>query len=73
MFLLQFLLLIQCRYYSKEVRKTSFFSRLYDNLREEMAKNKEMKESLKKFRDEAEKLEQSDALKAARQKFLDCL
>lgn len=28
-----------------------------------------MKESLKKFRDEAEKLEQSDALKAARQKF----
>ncbi|XP_065159525.1 mitochondrial import inner membrane translocase subunit TIM44 isoform X2 [Atheta coriaria] len=58
-----------CRYYSKEVRKTSFFSRLYDNLREEMAKNKEMKESLKKFRDEAEKLEQSDALKAARQKF----
>lgn len=34
-----------------------------------MAKNKEMKESLKKFREEAEKLEQSDALKAARQKF----
>lgn len=34
-----------------------------------MAKNKEMKESLKKFRDEADKLEQSDALKAARQKF----
>lgn len=34
-----------------------------------MAKNKEMKESLKKFRDEAEKLEQSEALKAARQKF----
>lgn len=28
-----------------------------------------MKESLKKFRDEAEKLEQSEALKAARQKF----
>lgn len=28
-----------------------------------------MKESLKKFREEAEKLEQSDALKAARQKF----
>lgn len=34
-----------------------------------MAKNKEMKESLKKFKEEAEKLEQSDALKAARQKF----
>ncbi|XP_060532293.1 mitochondrial import inner membrane translocase subunit TIM44 isoform X2 [Cylas formicarius] len=37
--------------------------------REELAKNKEMKESLKKFKQEAEKLEQSDALKAARQKF----
>lgn len=34
-----------------------------------MAKNKEMKESLKKFRAEAEKLEQSEALKSARQKF----
>lgn len=34
-----------------------------------MAKNKEMKESLKKFKEEAEKLEQSEALKAARQKF----
>lgn len=34
-----------------------------------MQKNKEMKESLKKFREEAEKLEQSDALKSARQKF----
>lgn len=34
-----------------------------------MAKNKEMKESIKKFREEANKLEQSDALKSARQKF----
>lgn len=34
-----------------------------------MQKNKEMKESLKKFREEAEKLEQSDALKSARKKF----
>ncbi|XP_018571821.1 mitochondrial import inner membrane translocase subunit TIM44 [Anoplophora glabripennis] len=58
------------RLYSKEPqRRQSFLSRLYDNFREEMAKNKEMKESLKKFREEAEKLEQSDALKAARQKF----
>ncbi|GJQ65396.1 hypothetical protein Trydic_g7506 [Trypoxylus dichotomus] len=60
---------VKCRTYSKEVRRTSFLARLYDNFREEMAKNKEMKESLKKFRDEAEKLEQSEALKAARQKF----
>lgn len=34
-----------------------------------MQKNKEMKESLKKFREEAEKLEQSEALQMARQKF----
>lgn len=34
-----------------------------------MAKNKDMKDSLQKFRQEAEKLEQSDALKAAREKF----
>lgn len=34
-----------------------------------MGKSKEMKESLKKFREEAEKLEQSEALKSARHKF----
>lgn len=34
-----------------------------------MDKNKEMKDSIKKFREEAQKLEQSDALKSARQKF----
>lgn len=34
-----------------------------------MQKSKEMKESLKKFREEADKLEQSDALRSARQKF----
>ncbi|CAH0560182.1 unnamed protein product [Brassicogethes aeneus] len=57
------------RLYSKEQRRQTFISRLYDNFRDEMAKNKEMKESLKKFREEAQKLEQSDALKAARHKF----
>nr|CAI5820165.1 unnamed protein product [Callosobruchus analis] len=58
------------RYYSRDPqRRPSFLSRLYENFRDEMAKNKEMKESLKKFKEEAEKLEQSDALKAARQKF----
>lgn len=40
-----------------------------DNVKQEMAKNKEMKESLKKFREEREKLEQSEALRKARQKF----
>lgn len=61
---------ITLRYYSRDAqRRPTFLSRLYDNFKEEMAKNKEMKESLKKFKAEAEKLEQSDALKAARQKF----
>ena len=44
-------------------------SRVIDNLRQEMAKNKEMKENLKKFREEAEKLENTEALKKAREKF----
>ncbi|KAF5302374.1 hypothetical protein FQA39_LY10413 [Lamprigera yunnana] len=57
------------RYYSKETKRTSFLTKLYDNFQEEVAKNKEMRESLKKFRDEADRLEQSEALKAARQKF----
>lgn len=35
-----------------------------------MAKNKEMKENLKKFREEAQKLENTDALKKAREKFI---
>jgi mitochondrial import inner membrane translocase subunit TIM44 len=34
-----------------------------------MAKNKDMKDNIKKFREEAEKLEHSDALQKARQKF----
>ncbi|CAH1371309.1 hypothetical protein MTP99_012798 [Tenebrio molitor] len=59
----------EVRFYSREHKRQTFLSRLYENFREEMAKNKEMKESLKKFREEAEKLEQSEALKAARQKF----
>jgi mitochondrial import inner membrane translocase subunit TIM44 len=34
-----------------------------------MDKSKEMKDNLKKFREEAQKLEESDALKMARKKF----
>lgn len=34
-----------------------------------MSKNKDMKDNIKKFREEAEKLEQSEALQKARQKF----
>ncbi|KAF6211977.1 hypothetical protein GE061_012494 [Apolygus lucorum] len=49
--------------------RPNFFTKFIDNVKQEMAKNKEMKQSLKKFREEAEKLEQSDALKKARTKF----
>lgn len=44
-------------------------SGLLDNIKQELAKNKEMKESIKKFRDEAKKLEESDALQEARRKY----
>lgn len=49
--------------------RPSFISRIVTNLKNEFEKNKEMKENIKKFRAEAEKLEQSDALKSARKKF----
>ncbi|XP_015437368.1 PREDICTED: mitochondrial import inner membrane translocase subunit TIM44 [Dufourea novaeangliae] len=60
---------LSVRLYSNPARKPSFLSQFLDNIKQEMQKNKEMKESLKKFREEAEKLEQSEALKSARQKF----
>lgn len=43
---------------------------MLDNIKQEFEKNKEMKENLKKFREEAQKLEDSDALKKARKKFV---
>lgn len=49
--------------------RPSFISRIVTNLKSEFDKNKEMKDNIKKFREEAEKLEQSDALKSARKKF----
>lgn len=49
--------------------RPSFLSRIVTNLKNEFEKNKEMKENLKKFREEAQKLEQSDALQSARKKF----
>lgn len=59
---------VTCRAYSNQ-RAPGFLSKFVDNIKQEIQKNKEMKESLKKFREEAEKLEQSDALKSARKKF----
>ncbi|XP_033189712.1 mitochondrial import inner membrane translocase subunit TIM44 isoform X2 [Bombus vancouverensis nearcticus] len=60
---------LSVRFYSNPARRPSFFSQFLENIKHELQKNKEMKESLKKFREEAEKLEQSEALRSARQKF----
>jgi len=40
-----------------------------DNIKEEFNKNKDIKDNIKKFRDQAKKLEDSDALKEARDKY----
>ncbi|XP_004595771.2 mitochondrial import inner membrane translocase subunit TIM44 [Ochotona princeps] len=56
------------RAYSTGNRK-GFLSGLLENIRQELAKNKEMKESIQKFRDEARRLEESDALQEARRKY----
>ncbi|XP_043235010.1 mitochondrial import inner membrane translocase subunit TIM44-like isoform X2 [Amphibalanus amphitrite] len=50
-------------------RPQGFIGKLIDNIKQEYEKNKEMKESLEKFKKEAEKLEQSEALKKAREKY----
>lgn len=56
----------ECRQYSA---RKGFFSSIIENIKEDIAKNKEMKENIKKFREEAQKLENSEALQAARKKF----
>ncbi|CAM1331449.1 TIMM44 (predicted) [Pycnogonum litorale] len=60
---------VQTRLYSSPPRRKGFISGVLENIKEEISKNKEMKDNIKKFREEAEKLEQSDALKKARRKY----
>lgn len=50
-------------------KRPSFFGNLLENLKSEYTKSKEMQDSLAKFREDAKKLEESDALKEARRKF----
>ena len=50
--------------------RKSFIGSLIDNIKEEVNKNKDMKDSIKKFREEAKKLEQSQALQDARKKYV---
>ncbi|CAG0892883.1 unnamed protein product [Darwinula stevensoni] len=56
---------------SQPSRKPGFFGQFIDNIKQEMERNKEMKENVKKFREEAQKLEQSEALRSARKKYED--
>lgn len=51
-------------------RPKGFISGIIDNLKEEFNKNQELKDSVKKFREEAQKLEESKALKDARNKYV---
>jgi PREDICTED: similar to MGC82677 protein len=55
---------------SQSSGRKGFFSNFIENVRQDISKNKEMKESIKKFREEAQKLEESEALKKARKKFV---
>lgn len=63
---------LQVRYLSGERGggRRGFLGEFLDSLKQELNKNKEMKESIRKFREEAKKLEESDALKQARRKYV---
>ncbi|XP_022096243.1 mitochondrial import inner membrane translocase subunit TIM44-like [Acanthaster planci] len=61
--------LVQARSYSQQPQRKGFIGQFIENIKLDMAKNKEMKENIKKFREEAEKLEKSDALQQARKKY----
>ena len=50
--------------------RKGFFGEFVENLRQEFGKNQEMKDNIKKFRDEAKRLEESDALQQARRKYV---
>lgn len=60
----------QVRYASERPSRKGFFGEFVENLRQEFGKDKEMKENIKKFREEAKRLEESDALQQARRKFV---
>lgn len=68
-FVSNYLISLQVRSYASEGRR-GFLGGLLDNIKQELAKNKEMKDSIKKFRDEAKRLEESDALQSARKKYV---
>lgn len=48
-----------------------FIPRVIENIKNEWSQNKEIKEKLEKFREETQKLEETEAIKQARRKFKD--
>ncbi|XP_050701927.1 mitochondrial import inner membrane translocase subunit TIM44-like isoform X1 [Eriocheir sinensis] len=50
-------------------RPPTFFGKIIENLRDEMNRSQKMKESLKEFRKDMEKLEKSEALQKVREKY----
>ncbi|XP_042883523.1 mitochondrial import inner membrane translocase subunit TIM44-like [Penaeus japonicus] len=50
-------------------RPPTFLGKIIENLRDELSRNQKMKESLKEFRKDMEKLEKSEALQKAREKY----
>lgn len=74
---MSFILFIHClmkvnalqRFYSATPppqRPPTFLGKIIENLRDELSRNQKMKESLKEFRKDMEKLEKSEALQKAR-------
>ena len=57
------------QFYTSEIYFSGFFGNILDNMKQEFSKNKELQESLRKFREDAKKLEDSQDLKDARRKF----
>jgi len=56
----------QVRGYQKPAEKPGLFSRFFDNIKEGMKRDKQMQENLEKFKEEAKKFEESDAIKDAK-------
>uniref|UniRef100_A0AAY4EG71 Mitochondrial import inner membrane translocase subunit TIM44 n=1 Tax=Denticeps clupeoides TaxID=299321 RepID=A0AAY4EG71_9TELE len=55
--------------FSSGVPRKSFWGDFVDSVKQELNKNKEMKENIRKFREEAKRLDESDALQQARKKY----
>ncbi|KAB7494000.1 Mitochondrial import inner membrane translocase subunit TIM44 [Armadillidium nasatum] len=50
-------------------KPSSFFGKLYENMRDEMTKNKKLRDSIKDFKKDMEKFEKSESLQKAREKY----